>query len=183
MVAVAWAAANPGAVRRLVLYGGWVQGASISPPSARDHVLGLVESHWGLGSDVLTGKRDLAKAKALPIALTAEAGGKVSVALVRSGRVLARGSKAIAAGTSTYRLKLPRKAKAGRYVLKATWTPPRSAAITKLRNLRLVKSPPVRRRASASASASAGAVVGAGPRALPDGAFHGTRPAQTFKVR
>ena len=54
LVAVAWAAANPGAVRRLVLYGGWVQGASISPPSARDHVLGLVESHWGLGSDVLT---------------------------------------------------------------------------------------------------------------------------------
>ena len=54
LVAVAWAAANPGAVRRLVLYGGWVEGASISPPSARDHVLGLVESHWGLGSDVLT---------------------------------------------------------------------------------------------------------------------------------
>ncbi|WP_104475297.1 alpha/beta fold hydrolase [Microterricola pindariensis] len=54
LVAVAWAAAHPGAVRRLVLYGGWVSGADISPPSAREHVLGLVESHWGLGSDVLT---------------------------------------------------------------------------------------------------------------------------------
>ena len=53
-VAVAWAAAHPETVRRLVLYGGWASGAEISPPSARDHILGLVESHWGLGSDVLT---------------------------------------------------------------------------------------------------------------------------------
>ena len=53
-VAVAWAAAHPETVRRLVLYGGWVRGAELSPPGVRDHVLGLVESHWGLGSDVLT---------------------------------------------------------------------------------------------------------------------------------
>ncbi|MGW5076555.1 alpha/beta fold hydrolase [Rhodococcus sp. NPDC004095] len=53
-VAVAWSAAHPDTVRRLVLYGGWVSGANISPPSVREHVLGLVESHWGLGSDVLT---------------------------------------------------------------------------------------------------------------------------------
>ncbi|WP_431279226.1 alpha/beta fold hydrolase [Leifsonia poae] len=54
LVAVAWAAAHPETVRRLVLYGGWVRGPEISPPDARDHILGLVESHWGLGSDVLT---------------------------------------------------------------------------------------------------------------------------------
>ncbi|MEO6115820.1 MAG: alpha/beta hydrolase, partial [Pseudolysinimonas sp.] len=54
LVAVAWAAAHPETVRRLVLYGGWMTGADISPPSAREHVLALVESHWGLGSDVLT---------------------------------------------------------------------------------------------------------------------------------
>jgi pimeloyl-ACP methyl ester carboxylesterase len=54
LVAVAWAAAHPETVRRLVLYGGWARGADISPPSAREHVLGLVGSHWGLGSDVLT---------------------------------------------------------------------------------------------------------------------------------
>lgn len=54
LVAVAWAAAHPDTVRRMVLYGGWVSGADISPPSVREHVLGLVESHWGLGSDVLT---------------------------------------------------------------------------------------------------------------------------------
>jgi pimeloyl-ACP methyl ester carboxylesterase len=53
-VAVAWAAAHPDTVRRLVLYGGWVRGDDLSPPSVREHVLWLVESHWGLGSDVLT---------------------------------------------------------------------------------------------------------------------------------
>ena len=53
-VAVAWAAAHPETVRRLVLYGGWARGRDLSPPSVQDHVLGLIESHWGLGSDVLT---------------------------------------------------------------------------------------------------------------------------------
>jgi DNA-binding CsgD family transcriptional regulator/pimeloyl-ACP methyl ester carboxylesterase len=53
-VAAAWAAAHPDTVRRLVLYGGWARGADVSPPDVRHHVLGLVESHWGLGSDVLT---------------------------------------------------------------------------------------------------------------------------------
>ncbi len=53
-VAVAWAAAHPDTVRRLVLYGGWVRGADLAPPTVRSHVLGLIESHWGLGSDVLT---------------------------------------------------------------------------------------------------------------------------------
>jgi len=53
-VAVAWAAAHPDTVRRLVLYGGWVRGADVSSPAVRHHLLGLIESHWGLGSDVLT---------------------------------------------------------------------------------------------------------------------------------
>lgn len=53
-VAVAWAAAHPETVRRLVLYGGWARGDELSSPSVREHILGLVESHWGLGSDVLT---------------------------------------------------------------------------------------------------------------------------------
>jgi len=53
-VAAAWATAHPERVRRLVLYGGWARGADVSPPAVRDHVLGLVESHWGLGSEVLT---------------------------------------------------------------------------------------------------------------------------------
>ena len=52
-VAVAWAAAHPKTVRRLVLYGGWARGGDLSPRSVQAHVIGLVESHWGLGSDVL----------------------------------------------------------------------------------------------------------------------------------
>lgn len=53
-VAAAWAGAHPESVRRLVLYGGWARGAEVSPPALREHVLGLVESHWGLGSEVMT---------------------------------------------------------------------------------------------------------------------------------
>lgn len=53
-VAVAWAATHPETVRRLVLYGGWAHGGALSAPSVHAHLSGLVESHWGLGSDVLT---------------------------------------------------------------------------------------------------------------------------------
>lgn len=53
-VAAAWAAAHPADVTRLVLYGGWVQGAEIASPAVQEHVLGLVAKHWGLGSAVLT---------------------------------------------------------------------------------------------------------------------------------
>lgn len=41
-------------VRRLVLYGGWLRGDNLGPRGVREHILGLVEQHWGLGSDVLT---------------------------------------------------------------------------------------------------------------------------------
>jgi len=51
--AVAFAARHPDRVSRLVLYGGWVRGSEIADPSVRAHVLGLVSTHWGLGSDVL----------------------------------------------------------------------------------------------------------------------------------
>jgi pimeloyl-ACP methyl ester carboxylesterase/DNA-binding CsgD family transcriptional regulator len=54
LVAAAWAAEHPESIRRLVLYGGWVSGPDIAEPDVRAHLLGLVESHWGLGSDVLT---------------------------------------------------------------------------------------------------------------------------------
>ncbi len=52
-VAAAYAAANAAAVSRLVLYGGWVDGARIGSAEVREHVLGLIGEHWGLGSDVL----------------------------------------------------------------------------------------------------------------------------------
>jgi DNA-binding CsgD family transcriptional regulator len=38
----------------LVLYGGWVRGSDVATASIREHVLGLIGEHWGLGSDVLT---------------------------------------------------------------------------------------------------------------------------------
>jgi pimeloyl-ACP methyl ester carboxylesterase len=52
-VAARWAAGHPDRVRRLMLYGGWLNGAEVAGPEVRRHVLGLVEQHWGLGSDVL----------------------------------------------------------------------------------------------------------------------------------
>lgn len=53
-VAIEWAARHPDIVDRLVLYGGWAQGSETAPAAVRTHVLGLVASHWGLGSDVVT---------------------------------------------------------------------------------------------------------------------------------
>jgi pimeloyl-ACP methyl ester carboxylesterase/DNA-binding CsgD family transcriptional regulator len=52
-VAAAWAAEHGSDVSRLVLYGGWARGRDIADPAVQRHVLGLVEGHWGLGSDVL----------------------------------------------------------------------------------------------------------------------------------
>ncbi|HEX3706323.1 MAG TPA: alpha/beta fold hydrolase [Mycobacteriales bacterium] len=53
-LAVRWAARQPDTVSRLVLYGGWVDGRAVAAPAVREHILGLVDEHWGLASDVLT---------------------------------------------------------------------------------------------------------------------------------
>jgi pimeloyl-ACP methyl ester carboxylesterase/DNA-binding CsgD family transcriptional regulator len=53
-LAVKWAARHPSSVTRLVLYGGWVDGHAVAEPALREHVLGLVDQHWGFASDVLT---------------------------------------------------------------------------------------------------------------------------------
>lgn len=53
-LAAKFAARHPESVNRLVLYGGWVQGDEVAAPGVREHVLGLVEQHWGFASDVLT---------------------------------------------------------------------------------------------------------------------------------
>jgi plastocyanin len=112
--------------------------------------------------------------KALPIALTAETAGRASVALVRSGRVIARGSKAIAAGTTTYRLKLPRKAKAGRYVLKVTFTPAGGRASTSMLKVTLAGKVKAGKASAPGVHAPRVSAAGA-PVALPDGRFHGVR--------
>ena len=53
-LAVRWAARHPKSVTHLVLYGGWVDGDGVAAPAVREHVLGLVDRHWGFASDVLT---------------------------------------------------------------------------------------------------------------------------------
>jgi pimeloyl-ACP methyl ester carboxylesterase len=53
VVALTWAVAHPERVSRLVLYGGWVRGRELAEPAVREHLVGLVRAHWGLGSDVL----------------------------------------------------------------------------------------------------------------------------------
>ena len=53
-LAVRWAARHPASVTHLVLYGGWVDGGGVADPAIREHVLGLVDQHWGFASDVLT---------------------------------------------------------------------------------------------------------------------------------
>jgi pimeloyl-ACP methyl ester carboxylesterase/DNA-binding CsgD family transcriptional regulator len=51
--AMAYAAAHPDRVERLVLYGSYACGAEIATAEARDSLLTLVGRHWGVGSRVL----------------------------------------------------------------------------------------------------------------------------------
>ena len=52
-IAATYAADHPDRVDRLILYGGYARGADIAAPAARESMVGLVETHWGLGSRVL----------------------------------------------------------------------------------------------------------------------------------
>ena len=120
-----------------------------------------------------------AKAKALRLALTTGTAGKASFALVRSGRVIARGSKAVAEGTSAYKLKLPPQSQ-GRALLAEGHLPAD-------RRSRDHADPEVQLtgKARAARAAAAGARVprlAGGPVALPDGRFHGRR-TPTFAPR
>jgi len=52
--AVAFAAAFPERVERLVLYGSYADGAAITKPDLADAIVAAVSSHWGLGSRLLS---------------------------------------------------------------------------------------------------------------------------------
>lgn len=52
--AVAFAAAFPDRVERLVLYGSYPDGAAITDPQVADAIVAAVRAHWGLGSRVLS---------------------------------------------------------------------------------------------------------------------------------
>src|SRR5258705_11716250 len=51
--AVAFAAAFPERVERLVLYGSFPDGAAITTPEVADAIVAAVRAHWGLGSRLL----------------------------------------------------------------------------------------------------------------------------------
>lgn len=52
-IGVAYAAAHPERVGRLVFYGGYASGSGIADARARQAILDLVRAHWGLGSRAL----------------------------------------------------------------------------------------------------------------------------------
>src|SRR3954451_4198253 len=51
--AIAFAARFPERVDRLLLYGAYADGSSITTPEVREAIVGTVRSHWGLGSRML----------------------------------------------------------------------------------------------------------------------------------
>jgi PKD repeat protein len=103
-----------------------------------------------------------ARARSIPVELTASDGGRVQLALVSGKRVLAKATVRLDAdGTADYKLKLPKGIKAGRYTLKATF-----GALTATRTVTLTGKASARR---ASASAIGEPTLGHGPVALPDG--------------
>ncbi len=120
-----------------------------------------------------------AKSRSIRVALTAGAAGRVQIALVRGGKVISRGGTVVVAGTSSYKLKLPKNTKAGRYTIKVTFTPKGGTATTTSRAIRLTGKASASR---ASASSKPGAEVGRGPAGMPDGTFHGRKPSRTFEV-
>ncbi len=109
--------------------------------------------------------------KALPVSLTADAPGTVSVAVLRGGTIVAQRAGRITAGTQAYKLKLGRKARAGKHVVKVTFTPDGGKAAVTSVTVK-VTGGKVARKAKASARAS---VAAAAKRVLPDGHFHGPR--------
>ncbi len=110
-----------------------------------------------------------ARAEYIPVQLTATDRGKVQLQLLDGEKVIAKATVRLDPdGTADHRLKLKKGTAPGRYVLKATWKPAGSAAITRLRNVRLEKSPPVpsaprRARTPAPSSPPARAPCPTGP--------------------
>jgi plastocyanin len=158
-----------------------VSAADATPPPSDDDTTAPRDDAKSPSLALRAPRKAGAGAKAIRVKLRANDAGRVQLSLARGGRVIARAAVRLAKdGTADYRLKLPRRTKAGRYTLKATYRPAGDRAITAKWKITLT-----RKRAARRATASAGprVAVGRGPRALPDGRFHGDRPASTFRVR
>ena len=52
-VCAAFAERNPERVRRVVTFGAYAHGRDVAPPEVRASLLGMVRTHWGLGSRML----------------------------------------------------------------------------------------------------------------------------------
>ena len=52
-VMIAYAARHPERVGRVVLFGGYANGAALSPPAVQEALLRLIEAHWGMASKTL----------------------------------------------------------------------------------------------------------------------------------
>ena len=52
--AIAFAARFPERVDRVILYGAYADGPSITPPAVREAIVATVRSHWGIGSRLLS---------------------------------------------------------------------------------------------------------------------------------
>jgi pimeloyl-ACP methyl ester carboxylesterase/DNA-binding CsgD family transcriptional regulator len=67
--AICYAARFADRVDRLLLYGAYADGPSITSPAVRDSIVGTVRSHWGLGSrllaDIFSGDADSAEQERL----------------------------------------------------------------------------------------------------------------------
>jgi hypothetical protein len=95
--------------------------------------------------------------------------------------VVARAGVTLGADAAlSYKLKLAKRMKPGRFTLRAVYTPVNGATVTRSRRISLTGKRTARR---ATASSRAGVALDRGPRRLPDGRFHGTRPPRTFTVR
>jgi DNA-binding CsgD family transcriptional regulator len=93
-LAVRWAARYPDTVTNLVLYGGWVSGDRIAAPKIREHVLGLVEQNWGLGSDVLTASPETAR-RILAACYELDVGGDLAGVRAPTTVIHRRGDRAV----------------------------------------------------------------------------------------
>jgi pimeloyl-ACP methyl ester carboxylesterase len=52
-VALTWAAANPGRVRKLVLVGAYASGSDLAADNIRQALMALVRAHWGMGAEAI----------------------------------------------------------------------------------------------------------------------------------
>jgi PKD repeat protein len=159
--------------------GGGGSGSGVTP--APPKVEGPSQSTDVGRLDVVAPKRVklTSKTKTLAVALTADVPGRASLALVRAGRIAAQGTVTIAgAGTVGYKLKLPKKLKAGLYQLKITF-----AGRTK--TIKITFTGPAKKRKARAAVSVPLVDAASAPTGLPTGAMPGAPRTRSvnFPVR